>query len=176
MTTSDVIVESIAAIYLTWLVSLHWSDRSRRSTTRTPRPFGRMHVSRRQPVAKAVGWRKLVPPRWVQVIGVGLLSWVASPESALPFLVFLGLLIKAGIDLGERRDARYVWLLVLAFTFAAVGIIHDATVDNYASALCADGSYSYSANRSGTCSWHHGVLAWHPKIPPWCRKCSTSSP
>jgi hypothetical protein len=29
-----------------------------------------------------------------------------------------------------------------------------------ASALCADGSYSYSANRRGTCSHHGGVAQW----------------
>lgn len=28
------------------------------------------------------------------------------------------------------------------------------------SALCRDGSYSYSKTRSGTCSWHGGVLTW----------------
>jgi hypothetical protein len=29
-----------------------------------------------------------------------------------------------------------------------------------ASALCRDGTYSYSANRRGTCSWHGGVAQW----------------
>jgi hypothetical protein len=33
------------------------------------------------------------------------------------------------------------------------------------SALCADMSYSYSAHRSGTCSWHGGVREWDPG--PW---------
>jgi hypothetical protein len=22
-------------------------------------------------------------------------------------------------------------------------------------------------HRSGTCSWHHGVAQWNPRIPPW---------
>jgi hypothetical protein len=29
-----------------------------------------------------------------------------------------------------------------------------------ASAICRDGTYSYSANRRGTCSWHGGVRQW----------------
>ncbi|HYH79730.1 MAG TPA: DUF4236 domain-containing protein [Longimicrobium sp.] len=29
-----------------------------------------------------------------------------------------------------------------------------------ASAICRDGTYSYSANRRGTCSWHGGVGQW----------------
>jgi len=29
-----------------------------------------------------------------------------------------------------------------------------------ATAVCADGSYSYSRTRQGTCSWHGGVLFW----------------
>lgn len=35
-------------------------------------------------------------------------------------------------------------------------------IDYYygASALCRDGTYSFSDNRSGTCSWHRGVLQW----------------
>jgi micrococcal nuclease len=29
-----------------------------------------------------------------------------------------------------------------------------------ASAICSDGTYSYSKNRGGTCSWHGGVREW----------------
>ncbi len=28
-------------------------------------------------------------------------------------------------------------------------------------ALCNDGTYSYSQHRSGTCSWHDGVAEWY---------------
>jgi hypothetical protein len=28
------------------------------------------------------------------------------------------------------------------------------------SALCSDGTFSFSANRRGTCSWHGGVAVW----------------
>jgi len=27
-------------------------------------------------------------------------------------------------------------------------------------AICKDGTYSYSAHRRGTCSWHKGVKIW----------------
>jgi hypothetical protein len=38
------------------------------------------------------------------------------------------------------------------------------TVPSNVTAICNDGSYSYSQNASGTCSWHGGVQAWvnHP--------------
>ena len=32
--------------------------------------------------------------------------------------------------------------------------------ENRPSARCKDGTYSYSKNRSGTCSWHGGVAEW----------------
>ncbi|MGI5531303.1 DUF3761 domain-containing protein [Streptomyces syringium] len=34
-----------------------------------------------------------------------------------------------------------------------------------ASALCNDGSYSYSAHRRGTCSHHGGVAQWLKDLP-----------
>jgi hypothetical protein len=45
--------------------------------------------------------------------------------------------------------------------------LHDLTVKSYASALCCDGSYSYSEHHQGTCSWHRGVCGWRPELPPW---------
>jgi hypothetical protein len=106
-------------------------------------------------------------PRMVQIVAVGLISWLLTPHSIPPTLVFLALLIKVCVDLIRRRTSRFTWTLTLAFVFVAVGIAHDANVPNYASALCSDGTYSYSAHRSGTCSWHHGVAEWNPLIPPW---------
>lgn len=32
-------------------------------------------------------------------------------------------------------------------------------------AQCRDGTYSYSAHRRGTCSWHHGVSVWLRRVP-----------
>jgi hypothetical protein len=36
---------------------------------------------------------------------------------------------------------------------------------NTPTARCADGTYSYSANRQGTCSWHGGVAKWLDSSP-----------
>lgn len=35
-----------------------------------------------------------------------------------------------------------------------------------ASAQCADGTYSFSHSRRGTCSHHGGVATWQPSSPP----------
>jgi hypothetical protein len=110
---------------------------------------------------------KKVLLRTVQIVAVGLVSWLLTPQSILPTIVFLALLVKVGFDGLRHRTFRFAWILVLVFVFVAVGVVHDVNVPSYASALCADGTYSYSAQRSGTCSWHHGVARWHPLIPPW---------
>src|ERR1035438_4962775 len=82
--------------------------------------------------------------RTVQIVAVGLISWLLTPQSILPILVFLALLIKVCVDLIRHRTSRFTWTLTLAFVFVAVGVAHDANVPNYASALCSDGTYSYS--------------------------------
>src|ERR1039458_426771 len=105
--------------------------------------------------------------RGSQIAAVGLVSWLLTPQSILPSLVFLALLIKVCFDGFRNRTFRFAWILGLAFVFVSVGVVHDLNVPNYASALCVDGMFSYSAHRSGTCSWHHGVAVWHPGIPPW---------
>src|ERR1035438_5335757 len=105
--------------------------------------------------------------RTVQIVAAGLISWALTPQSILPALAFLALLITVCVDLIRHRTSRFTWILTLAFVYVAVGVAHDANVPNYASALCSDGTYSYSAHRSGTCSWHHGVAQWNPRIPPW---------
>ena len=106
-------------------------------------------------------------PRIVQIGAAGLISWLLTPQSILPTLVFLGLLIKVCVDVIQHRTSQFTWILTLTLVIVATGIAHDAFVPNYASARCSDGTYSYSAHRSGTCSWHHGVAEWHPLIPPW---------
>jgi hypothetical protein len=76
----------------------------------------------------------------VQIVAVGLLSWLLTPQSILPTLVFLALLIKVCVDLSRHRTTRFAWILTLAFVFVAVGVVHDVNVPNYASALCRDGT------------------------------------
>ena len=103
----------------------------------------------------------------VQIAVIGLVSWLLTPQSVFPSVVFLALLIRVCFDMVRHRTSQFLWILILAFVFVSIGVVHDMNVPNYASALCADGTYSYSAQRSGTCSWHHGVADWHPRIPPW---------
>ncbi|MBL1149781.1 MAG: DUF3761 domain-containing protein [Armatimonadetes bacterium] len=49
--------------------------------------------------------------------------------------------------------------------------IRDVVTPRQPTAICRDGTYSYSANRQGTCSHHGGVLEWYPHLPdepvPW---------
>jgi ribosomal protein S27E len=62
----------------------------------------------------------------------------------------------------------------LAFFLLTAGsltrdMVDGGLFDHPPSALCADGTYSYSEHRRGTCSWHHGVATWNPKVPWWRR-------
>ena len=108
--------------------------------------------------------------RVAQVGLVALVSWAFTPQSFLPTLIWVALLIWACMDLVRHRTTRLKWILFLTLIYVAVGTAHDATIPNYASAQCRDGTYSYSAHRSGACSWHHGVAEWHPLIPPWWQR------
>jgi hypothetical protein len=57
--------------------------------------------------------------------------------------------------------------LIMSFMFAGVvGNVEaktkSKTVSSYGpTALCKDGTYSYSATHRGTCSWHKGVRTWY---------------
>lgn len=53
---------------------------------------------------------------------------------------------------------RFGLVLALALTFAVAGSA--AAAPPGATALCRDGTYSYSKHRSGTCSHHGGVKKW----------------
>jgi hypothetical protein len=46
------------------------------------------------------------------------------------------------------------------------GFDHNAAQAAGASAICNDGTWSYSANRSGTCSHHGGVSWWTGNLGP----------
>jgi hypothetical protein len=52
--------------------------------------------------------------------------------------------------------------ILLIFVFFVFSIIGD--INNPPTALCADGTYSYSAHHQGTCSWHGGVDEWNPPL------------
>ena len=46
------------------------------------------------------------------------------------------------------------WIVAIAVSMLAPCMAHAQT------ALCDDGTYSYSQTRSGTCAWHGGVNYW----------------
>ena len=56
-------------------------------------------------------------------------------------------------------------LLVCLPTFVVGGICAD--IVSPPTAICGDGTYSWSSHSQGTCSWHHGVDSWNPD--PWWR-------
>jgi hypothetical protein len=49
---------------------------------------------------------------------------------------------------------------------ATAGPSSDGGSGSGASAICNDGTYSYSRHRRGTCSWHGGVRQWLKDLPP----------
>jgi Protein of unknown function (DUF3761) len=66
------------------------------------------------------------------------------------------------------------WVLVIVAVNLAIGLVGfgvkwvvDQSGPSYsgppgATAVCEDGTISYSSHHSGTCSWHGGVQAWNP--------------
>ena len=73
------------------------------------------------------------------------------------------------IAIARKHGFRCVRIIfVLLLLFVGVGIAHDVIVSTLPlpqpTAQCVDGSYSYSAHRQGTCSWHGGVREWNPTI------------
>ena len=61
--------------------------------------------------------------------------------------------------------ARWLALLgVMASAWWALTLLPSSAPEE-PSALCRDGTYSYSQHRQGTCSWHGGVRQWLRSIP-----------
>jgi hypothetical protein len=106
---------------------------------------------------------------WLLLTGVGIVTaWFFSPFNAFPAIVLLALSVQFGFNCLKKRPTP-VFLksaLLILVLFVLTGIVHDAFFDHPA-ALCADGRYSYSASRSGTCSWHDGVSRWNPERRHW---------
>lgn len=59
-------------------------------------------------------------------------------------------------------------LVAIFAAVAALAVVSPATPGRVATptAICADGTYSYSATHSGTCSWHGGVDTWLDTTAP----------
>jgi DNA-directed RNA polymerase subunit RPC12/RpoP len=106
---------------------------------------------------------------------VGALGILIGVPAALGFvfgsriaalILFLSLLLNVVSFLRREWKSKYLFYTALIFVFLLGGILHDVVFPP--TALCADGTYSYSAHQSGTCSWHGGVARWNPG--PWWKK------
>jgi hypothetical protein len=106
---------------------------------------------------------------WPFLTGAGIVTaWFFSPFNAFPAIILLALSLQFGFNYLKKRPSPIFLKSALLFLvmFVPTGIVHDAFFDHPV-ALCADGQYSYSASRSGTCSWHHGVSRWNPMRKHW---------
>ena len=72
--------------------------------------------------------------------------------------------IKVCVDLGRHRTTRFAWILMLAFVFVTVGIVHDAYVPSYASALWRDEPIATLRQE------------WDLLVASWCRTVEPTSP
>lgn len=76
-----------------------------------------------------------------------------------------------------RRGAA---LLVAAIVLGVGGFTASAAIKDGpptgATALCNDGTYSFSQTRSGTCSHHGGVAVWLTPSPTTAAPATTSAP
>lgn len=107
--------------------------------------------------------------RYAIVCSTGIVGgWVLSPLGWPSVTLFL---ISAAYLAWSTRHKRYrslcATICLFLFLFLAGGISRDLLDDVRPTALCSDGSYSYSAHHSGTCSWHGGVAAWSPTLHHW---------
>jgi hypothetical protein len=70
---------------------------------------------------------------------------------------------------GRPKSSSLLWILGLITSFCVTALASQQPAQHAAdsapagaTARCRDGSYSYSATRSGTCSHHGGVAQWLP--------------
>lgn len=104
------------------------------------------------------------------LFSIGLLSDRLWPISFAAAIVSAAWCWRTSVT----ADARVLLIASLAlFVLASGSMTRDCLsgglFDHGPSALCNDGTYSYSENHRGTCSWHHGVAAWNPVVPWWRR-------
>jgi hypothetical protein len=94
-----------------------------------------------------------------------VLGFVLGSQFAAAVLVFCLLIYLICFVRGSWQQ-RYLLYTGLLFAALIGGMARDVIFPP--TALCVDGSYSYSAHHSGTCSWHGGVARWRP--PPWWQR------
>ena len=102
-----------------------------------------------------MNWQSAAIKVWTfleTVYAVGILGLFIALVALLPF--------AGGWLLAEHiygpKEIRVVVVRSDTVPRTAVTIGHPSG----ATALCNDGTYSYSLSRRGTCSWHGGVALW----------------
>jgi Protein of unknown function (DUF3761) len=85
------------------------------------------------------------------------------------YAVILSAIASVWLTVAAFRRSRLLLpkaILVFVLLFVAGSIVGEILFP--ATAICSDGTLSFSAHDSGTCSWHGGVSEWHPS-PWWSR-------
>jgi hypothetical protein len=96
-----------------------------------------------------------------------IFGWFFPGACLVVVLIGIGIGITILVDLFKHKQTTLVTAFLFTVIWVAVGTLHDLTIHDHASARCADGHLSNSANRQGTCSYHGGVAAWNVRIPAW---------
>jgi len=128
--------------------------------------FDTLRVRERQ---RIIDEKRTRAKRYTVLCVAGLvLGWILSPlgwPSVILFLISLGYLAWS---LRHKKHLSFSIMTCMLFLFFLTGgISRDLLDDVQPTAECRDGWYSYSANRSGTCSYHGGVAAWGPSYHHW---------
>jgi len=98
---------------------------------------------------------------------IAILGFLLPAMNPIAFLLLLiGAAFNVIVILRKSWKSDYLSYTVLVLVFFLGGCLRN--IVDPPTALCRDGSYSYSAHQSGTCSWHGGVARWNPG--PWWKK------
>jgi hypothetical protein len=113
--------------------------------------------------------KKLIAKLHLQFFGVtalaGLILHQVGRVAILTFLIFVTIAVYARI---RKNGLERGWVIaaIASLVFLFFSFLGDIAMPP--TAMCADGSYSYSSHHQGSCSWHGGVSEWNP--PPWWEK------
>lgn len=112
-----------------------------------PRPGDHVTVTGPYVIDHAHGWMEIHPAWDIRPFLLTSLTTVAAPTT---------------VPVVTAPPTTMAPTTTLAPATTSVPPTTAATSDPYASATaqCVDGTYSYSAHRSGTCSYHGGVARW----------------
>ncbi len=104
------------------------------------------------------------------LFGIGLSSDRIWPAMLIGTIVCTAVAYLSGSRVGRTwLLVTSIGLLVLTAGSVTRDFVDGGLFDHPPTALCSDGSYSYSQHRGGTCSWHRGVAVWNPQVPWWRR-------